>query len=89
MRVTITTAPARKKPKAGDRRFLKGRQVWQVRQQVKVGGAYLVSGGSSRPVWEWVDEGSDRDRKHQWQKRLEQMRSSTSHQQQEAASHEQ
>ena len=61
----------------------KGRQVWQVRQQVKVGGAYLVSGGSSRPVWEWVDEGSDRDREHQWQKRLEQMRASTANQQQE------
>lgn len=89
MRVTITTAPARKKPKAGDRRFLKGRQVWQVRQQVKVGGAYLVSGGSSRPVWEWVDEGSDRDREHQWQKRLEQMRASAATQQQEAAGHEQ
>lgn len=78
--IRYSTAPARKKPKAGDRRFLKGRQVWQVRQQVKVGGAYLVSGGSSRPVWEWVDEGSDRDREHQWRKRLEQMRASTAQQ---------
>ena len=72
--IRCSTAPTRKKPKAGDRRFLKGRQVWQVRQQVKVGGAYLVSGGSSRPVWEWVDEGSERDREHQWRKRLEQTR---------------
>lgn len=49
----------------------------EFRQQVKVGGAYLVSGGSSRPVWEWVDEGSERDREHQWRKHLEQMRAST------------
>lgn len=60
MRIHISTSPPRKKPKAGDRRYLKGRDVWQVRQQQKIGGAYLVSGG--RPVWEWVDEGSDRDR---------------------------
>ena len=60
MRVHITTSPSRKKPKAGDRRYLKGRGVWQVRQQQKHGGAYLVSNG--RPVWEWVDEDGDRDR---------------------------
>ena len=60
MKIHITTSPARKKPSAGDRRFLKGRQVWQVRQQVKHGSAYVVSSG--RPVWEWVDEGSERDR---------------------------
>ena len=41
---------------------------------MKVGGAYLVSGGSSRPVWEWVDEGSERDREHQRRKHLEQVR---------------
>lgn len=57
--------PVRKKPKAGDERFLKGRQVTQIRQQVMIGMhggrmAGLVSNG--RPVWEWVDKGSDRDR---------------------------
>lgn len=58
--ITVSSGPARKKPKAGDERYLKGRGVWQVRQQVKHGGAYLVSSG--RPVWEWVDKGSERDR---------------------------
>lgn len=81
--IRYSTAPARKKPKAGDRRFLKGRQVWQVRQQKIVnhplyGWCRLVSSG--RPVWEWVDEGSDEDREHQWRKRLEQMRASTAQQ---------
>ena len=79
------TAPVRKKPKAGDRRFLKGRQVWQVRQQRIIndplhGWCHLVSSGG--PVWEWVDEGSEQDRQHQWRKRLEQIK-------QEAADREQ
>ena len=60
MRVHITTTPKRKQPKDGDRRYLIGRGVWQVRQQKKHGSAYVVSNG--RPVWEWVDEGSERDR---------------------------
>lgn len=59
-RITITSGPVRKKPKEGDERFLKGRGVWQVRQQKKICGAYLVSNG--RPVWEWVDKGSEQDR---------------------------
>lgn len=62
----FSCAPQRKVPKAGDERFLKGRGVTQIRQQQRVGpglpgaGAYIVSNG--RPVWEWVDKGSDRDR---------------------------
>ena len=59
------SGPVRKKPKAGDERFLKGRGVTQIRQQVIVndpmlGRGYQVSNG--RPVWEWVDKGSARDR---------------------------
>lgn len=58
--IHYSSAPNKRKPKAGDRRFLKSRQVWQVRQQRRVpegmphAGAYIVSSG--RPVWEWVDE---------------------------------
>lgn len=61
------SGPVRKKPKAGDERYLKGRGVTQIRQQVMhtfpgSGGrmAGVVSNG--RPVWEWVDKGSERDR---------------------------
>lgn len=57
--IRYTYGPSRKKPQAGDERYLKVRGVWQVRQQVRHGGAYVVSNG--RPVWEWVDKGSDRD----------------------------
>lgn len=53
----------RKKPKAGDERFLKGRQVWQIRQQEVHRGMSVVT--RHGPVWEWVDKGSDRDREHQ------------------------
>lgn len=67
-RITITRTLKRKQPKEGDERFLKGRQVWQIRQQVMhtLPGscgrmARVVSSG--RPAWEWVDKGSDRDRK--------------------------
>lgn len=64
--IRYSCSPVRKVPKAGDERFLKGRGVVQIRQQRRVGrglpgaGAYIVSNG--RPVWEWVDKGSDRDR---------------------------
>lgn len=64
--IRYSYGPARKVPKAGDERYLKGRGVWQIRQQCKVpkgsmyAGAYVVSNG--RPVWEWVDKGSERDR---------------------------
>uniref|UniRef100_A0AAU6W1W2 Uncharacterized protein n=1 Tax=Pseudomonas phage Touem01 TaxID=3138548 RepID=A0AAU6W1W2_9VIRU len=64
-RIRFNTSPIRKQPKAGDERFLKGRKVHQIRQQVRYWtgpyrGSYAVSNG--RPVWEWVDKGSDRDR---------------------------
>lgn len=78
--IRYCAANPRKKPKAGDRRFLKGRQIWQVRQQKIVddplyGRCHLVSNG--RPVWEWVDEGGESDREHQWRKRLEQIKHET------------
>lgn len=58
-------AAAPKKPQAGDERFLKGRQVTQIRQQCRKyfwdgSAAGLVSNG--RPLWEWVDKGSEQDR---------------------------
>jgi hypothetical protein len=65
-RIHITTAPARKKPKGGDRRYLKGRGVWQVRQMKRVpegqphAGAYICSNG--RQLYEWVDESQDQQR---------------------------
>lgn len=57
----------RTQPKAGDRRFLKGRGVEQIRQQVMhrfPGGGTRLAGvvSNGRPVWEWVDLGSERDR---------------------------
>lgn len=63
--IKYSCAPERKKPKAGDERFLKGRGVWQIRQQCRcwtrgAWGAWEVSNG--RPVWEWVDKGGSRDR---------------------------
>ncbi len=64
--IRFSSAPERKKPQAGDERFLKGRGVWQIRQWKKISpglpyaGSYLVSNG--KPVWEWVDKGSERDR---------------------------
>lgn len=60
--IRCSSSPERKKPKAGDERYLKGRGVTQIRQQqyCKMYRAYMVSNG--RPLWEWVDKGSDRDR---------------------------
>lgn len=62
--IRYSSTPQRKQLKAGDRRFLKGRQVWQVRQQVmhQYGGRMIRVVSNGRPVWEWVDEGSERDR---------------------------
>lgn len=62
---SFSRTPARKTPKAGDERFLKGRQVTQIRQQVMhpYGGRMVhVVGSGGRPIWEWVDKGSERDR---------------------------
>lgn len=60
--IRYSSAPVRKLPKAGDERYLKGRGVTQIRQQEysKMYRAWIVSNG--RPVWEWVDKGSERDR---------------------------
>ena len=61
--IRFSTAPVRKKPKAGDEKVVKG--VTMIRQQQRMqhgphAGAYLVSNG--RPVWEWVEKGGERDR---------------------------
>jgi len=60
--IRFSTAPTKAKPQAGDERFLKGRGVQQIRQQQysTMYRAYMVSNG--RPVWEWVDKGSEKDR---------------------------
>lgn len=60
--IRYSTAQAKPKPLAGDERFQKGRGVQQIRQQQysKAYRAYMVSNG--RPVWEWVDQGSEQDR---------------------------
>ena len=60
--IRYSTAQDKPKPQAGDERFLKGRGVQQIRQQQysKMYRAYMVCNG--RPVWEWVDKGSERDR---------------------------
>lgn len=60
--IRYSTAQAKTKPQAGDERFLKGRGVQQIRQQQysKMYRTYMVSNG--RPVWEWVDKGSEEDR---------------------------
>lgn len=70
-RITFSSGKERKKPAAGDMRYLKGRKVWQIRQQQMMKlypssprMAYVVSNG--RPVWEWVDRCSERDRQWQW-----------------------
>lgn len=52
MRITITTAPLRKKPKSGDKKIIKG--VTYVRRHRRGGfcNGLMMSGG--RPVYEWV-----------------------------------
>jgi len=58
--IRYSSSTERKKPQAGDRRFLKGRQVWQVREPLRVpegmpyAGAYIISNG--RQLYKWVDE---------------------------------
>lgn len=58
--VKYLSGTARKMPKAGDEKVVKG--VTYIRQQEysKTYRAYVVSNG--RPVYEWVVKGSDRDR---------------------------
>lgn len=69
--IRFYTAPRRKKPQAGDEKVVKG--VTMIRQQQRMtygpyAGAYLVSNG--RPVWEWVEKGSDKDRMASFRRRL-------------------
>jgi hypothetical protein len=47
-----------RKPKAGDEKIVKGKLM--VRQQCQGQGRLMISNG--RPVWEWVEWGSQRDR---------------------------
>lgn len=60
-RIHIMTGPARRKPKAGDEKVVKG--ITMIRQQVLIRGmGYQVSNG--RPVFEWVVSGSSDDRSY-------------------------
>ena len=61
--IHYTTTPSRKKPAAGDEKFVKRTGKTMIRQQVRCRfyRAMVVSNG--RPVWEWVEKGSERDRK--------------------------
>lgn len=65
----FSSAPARRTPKAGDMRYLKGRKVWQIRQQATTilpGGRRATMVSNGRPVWNWVDRGSESDRQWTW-----------------------
>ncbi len=65
-RIHYSYGPARKEPKAGDLKFLKGRGAWMIRQQEysRYYCAYVVN-SRGKPAWEWVERGGERDRK--WQ----------------------
>lgn len=58
--IRYTSSKPRRKPQAGDVKFVKKTGKTMIRQQVKIDGAWLVS--NHRPVWEWVEKGSERDR---------------------------
>lgn len=60
MRVTISSGPIRKKPKAGDEKVVRGVTFIRQQEYSKTYGAYAVSNG--RPVYEWVEKGGSRDR---------------------------
>lgn len=60
MRIHIRTAPLRRKPMAGDEKMIKGVLYIRQQQYSQMHKAMIVSNG--RPVWEWVEKGSDRDR---------------------------
>ena len=68
--IHYSSAHVRKKPKAADLKFLKGRGVWMIRQQVysDMYRAWVVSNG--RPVWEWVEKDGERDRAHAWSSKI-------------------
>ena len=63
IQVRYTYGPAKKKPAAGDTKFVKSTGKTMIRQQQMSRGMMMVSG--SRPVWEWVEKGSERDRMRQ------------------------
>lgn len=58
MTIHIRRGSPPRKLKEGDEKYVKG--VLMVRQQVRSFGMGMVSNG--RPVWEWVEHGSARDR---------------------------
>lgn len=60
--IRYSSAPTRKAPKAGDTKFVKKTGKTMIRQQQysEFYCAWIVSNG--RPVWEWVEKGSERDR---------------------------
>ena len=58
MTIHIRRGSPPRKLKEGDEKYVKG--VLMVRQQMRSFGRGMVSSG--RPVWEWVEHGSDRDR---------------------------
>lgn len=58
MTIHIRRGSQPRKLKEGDEKYVKG--VLLVRQQMRSFGRGMVSNG--RPVWEWVEHGSDRDR---------------------------
>lgn len=60
IQVHYTYGPAKKKPAAGDVKTVKSTGKTMIRQQQMSRGRMMVSG--SRPVWEWVEKGSDSDR---------------------------
>jgi len=71
--ITFSSAPARRKPQAGDLKTLKRDGKTYIRQQQRCyhgpgRGAMVVSNG--RPVWEWVEQGSSQDRVAVYAKQL-------------------
>lgn len=60
MRITIHTGPIRKKPRSGDEKVVKGVTYIRQQQYSQRDRAWCVSNG--RPVWEWVEKESERDR---------------------------
>lgn len=60
--IRYTSSKPRRKPQAGDVKFVKKTGKTMIRQQQysKFYGAWVVSNG--RPVWEWVEKGSEEDR---------------------------
>lgn len=60
MHITMSSGPVRPRPKAGDEKVVRGVTFIRQQEYSQTYGAYVVSNG--RPVFEWVEKGSDRDR---------------------------